>query len=69
MPLSNESTPMGQFAQPDRRAIMSQLHKAGLLDFPELGDLKSKREVGAGNVPPPKTGMAPMVSSVPQADR
>lgn len=69
MPLSNENTPMGQFSQPDRRAIMSQLHKAGLLDFPELDDLKSKREVGAGNIPPPKTGMAPMVSSVPQADR
>lgn len=60
---------MGQFDQPDRQSIMDQLHKAGLLDFPELDDFKAKREVGAGNIPPPKDGMAPMVTSVPQADR
>lgn len=60
---------MSQFDQPDRQSIMAQLQMAGLLDFPELDDLKSKREVGAGNIPPPKDGMAPMISSVPQADR
>lgn len=69
MPLPNQSSPMSQFDQPDRQAIVAQLHKAGLLDFPELEDLKVKREVGAGSVPTPKDGMAPMISSVPQADR
>ena len=69
MALSNQPTPMGQFDQPDRQAIMAQLQTAGLLDFPELEDFKVKREVGAGNVPAPKTGMAPMISSVPQPDR
>lgn len=69
MPLPNEPSPMSQFDQPDRQSIMQQLQMAGLLDFPELEDLKVKREVGAGNVPAPKDGMAPMVTSVPQADR
>lgn len=68
MPLPNEPTPMSQFTD-DRSSIMAQLHKAGLLDFPELEDFKAKREVGAGNVPAPKDGLAPMVKSVPQADR
>jgi hypothetical protein len=69
MALNAAPSPMSQFAQPDRKAIMSQLHKAGLLDFPELEDFKVRREVGAGNVPAPKDGLAPMVTSVPQADR
>lgn len=69
MPLNNQPDPMGQFEQPDRKAIMSQLRSAGLLDYPELEDFKVKREVGAGNVPTAKDGMAPMISSVPQADR
>ena len=69
MPLPNEPSPMSQFDQPDRQAIMAQLHTAGLLDFPELEDFKVKREVGAGSVPAPKDGLAPMVKSVPQADR
>jgi hypothetical protein len=69
MPIQNQSSPMGQFDQPDRQSIMDQLQKAGLLDFPELEDFKVKREVGAGSVPAPKDGMAPMISSVPQADR
>lgn len=69
MALPNEPSPMSQFDQPDRQSIMDQLRKAGLLDFPELEDFKVKREVGAGNVPAPKDGMAPMVTSVPQADR
>lgn len=69
MALPNQPNPMSQFDQPDRQAIMAQLHKAGLLDFPELEDFKVKREVGAGNVPSPKDGLAPMVKSVPQADR
>jgi hypothetical protein len=69
MPGVGDSGAMGQFDQPDRQAIMAQLQKAGLLDFPELEDFKVKREVGAGNVPAPKDGMAPMISSVPQADR
>jgi hypothetical protein len=69
MPLTNQPSPMGQFDQPDRNAIMQQLHKAGLLDFPELEDFKVRREVGAGNIPTPKDGMAPMITSVPQADR
>lgn len=68
MALPNEPTPMGQF-KVERDSIMAQLHKAGLLDYPELEDFKAKREVGAGNLPPPKTGMAPMITSVPQADR
>lgn len=69
MPLNNTPSPMGQFEQPDRQAIMDQLGRAGLLDFPELEDFAARREAGAGNVPPPKNGMAPMISSVPQADR
>ena len=69
MPLPNDPSPMSQFDQPDRQAIMAQLRTAGLLDFPELEDFKAKREVGAGRVPAPKDGMAPMISSVPQADR
>jgi hypothetical protein len=69
MPLSNQPKPMGQFDQPDRTAIMSQLRQAGLLDYPELEDFKAKREVGAGNIPTAKDGMAPMITSVPQADR
>lgn len=69
MPLNNQPDPMSQFDQPDRASIMLQLHKAGLLDYPELEDFKAKREVGAGNVPTAKDGMAPMISSVPQADR
>lgn len=68
MPAPNQPTPMTQFKD-DRASIMDQLHKAGLLDFPELGDLRSKQQVGAGNMPTPKSGMAPMVTSVPQADR
>lgn len=68
MPLPNEPAPMGQF-KAERESIMAQLHKAGLLDYPELEDFKAKREVGAGNIPQPKTGMAPMITSVPQADR
>jgi hypothetical protein len=69
MPLSNQPKPMGQFDQPDRTAIMSQLRQAGLLDYPELEDFTAKREVGAGNIPTAKDGMAPMITSVPQADR
>lgn len=69
MPLPNEPSPMSQFDQPDRQSIMDQLQMAGLLDFPELEDFKARREVGAGNMPAPKDGMAPMVKSVPQADR
>lgn len=69
MALANDPNPMSQFDQPDRQAIMAQLRRAGLLDFPELSDFKVKREVGAGNVPTPKDGLAPMVTSVPQADR
>lgn len=69
MALPNDPSPMGQFDQPDRQSIMAQLQTAGLLDFPELEDFKVKREVGAGNVPAPKDGLAPMVTSVPQADR
>lgn len=68
MPLSGRPSPMSQF-DADRSSIMDQLHKAGLLDFPELEDFKSKQEVGAGNIPTPKDGMAPMIRSVPQADR
>lgn len=68
MALPNESDAMTQFSD-DRSSIMAQLHKAGLLDFPELEGFKAKREVGAGNVPPPRNGMAPMITSVPQADR
>lgn len=68
MPMPNQPTPMSQFKD-ERASIMDQLGKAGLLDFPELDDLKSKQQVGAGMLPPPKTGMAPMISSVPQADR
>lgn len=69
MPLANDPNPMSQFDQPDRQSIMAQLKKAGLLEFPELEDFKVKREVGAGNVPAPKDGLAPMITSVPQADR
>jgi hypothetical protein len=69
MPGVGDAGAMGQFDQPDRQSIMDQLQKAGLLDFPELEDFKVKREVGAGSVPAPKDGMAPMISSVPQADR
>lgn len=69
MPLANDPNPMSQFDQPDRQSIMAQLQKVGLLDFPELEDFKVKREVGAGSVPTPKDGLAPMVTSVPQADR
>lgn len=68
MPIRNQPDPMTQFNS-DRVSIMDQLHRAGLLDFPELEDFKAKREVGAGNMPTPKDGMAPMISSVPQADR
>lgn len=68
MPIRNQPDPMTQFNS-DRASIMDQLHRAGLLDFPELEDFKAKREVGAGNMPTPKDGMAPMISSVPQADR
>ena len=69
MPIANDPNPLNQFDQPDRQAIMAQLGKAGLLDFPELEDFKVKREVGAGNVPTAKDGMAPMITSVPQVDR
>lgn len=69
MPITNQPSPMGQFEQPDRKAILSQLRTAGLLDYPELEDFKVKREVGAGNIPTSKDGLAPMISSVPQADR
>lgn len=69
MPLPNQPSPMTQFQPPDRKSIMDQLRQAGLLDFPELDDIKVRREVGAGNVPHPKDGMAPMITSVPQADR
>lgn len=68
MPAPNEPTPMTQFTD-DRDSIMEELRKAGLLDFPELDDLRIKQEVGAGKMPKPKSGMAPMISSVPQADR
>jgi len=68
MPAPNQPTPMTQFKD-DRSSIMDQLHKAGLLDFPELDDLKAKQEVGAGKLPAQRNGMAPMISSVPQADR
>jgi hypothetical protein len=69
MPIANDPNPMSQFDQPDRQSILAQLQKVGLLEFPELEDFKVKREVGAGNVPAPKDGMAPMITSVPQADR
>lgn len=68
MPAPNQPTPMTQFKD-ERDSIMEQLHKAGLLDFPELDDLRIKQEVGAGKMPTPKSGMAPMITSVPQADR
>lgn len=69
MAMPGDPDAMTQFRDDDRSSIMAQLHKAGLLDFPELEEFKAKREVGAGNVPPPRTGMAPMITSVPQADR
>lgn len=68
VPIRNQPDPMTQF-DADRASIMDQLGRAGLLDFPELEDFKAKREVGAGSLPTPKDGMAPMIRSVPQADR
>lgn len=68
MPAPNQPTPMTQFKD-ERSSIMDQLHKAGLLDFPELDDVRIKQEVGAGKMPMPRSGMAPMITSVPQADR
>ena len=64
----NKPTAMTQFKD-DRSSIMDQLHKAGLLDIEELNEFRAKQEAGAGKVPPPRTGMAPMITSVPQADR
>jgi hypothetical protein len=59
---------MTQFKD-DRASIMDQLHKAGLLDIEELNEFRSKQETGAGKLPAQRTGMAPMITSVPQADR
>lgn len=66
--MQNQPTPMTQFKD-DRSSIMDQLHKAGLLDIEELSEFRAKQEAGAGKVPAPRSGMAPMISSVPQADR
>lgn len=66
--MRDKPTPMTQFKD-DRASIMDQLHKAGLVEIEELNEFRSKQEAGAGKVPPPRTGMAPMVTSVPQADR
>lgn len=68
MPAPDKPTPMTQFKD-ERSSIMDDLHKAGLLDFPELDDVRIKQEVGAGKMPQPRSGMAPMITSVPQADR
>ena len=59
---------MQQFRD-DRHSILDQLQRAGLMDVSELNDFKAKQEVGAGKLPAQRTGMAPMVTSVPQADR
>jgi len=66
--MQNQPTPMTQFKD-DRASIMEQLQKAGLMEIEELNEFRSKQEAGAGKLPPPRTGMAPMVRSVPQADR
>lgn len=53
----------------DRAMLMQQLRQAGLLDSPELDEVRSKQEVGAGSLPQPLDMLAPMLRSVPQADR
>lgn len=68
MPLNQTPTALNESAQ-DRMLIMEQLRKSGLLDSPELDDLKSKQAAGAGSLPQPLQMLAPMVVSVQQADR
>jgi hypothetical protein len=68
VPQPSEPTPMTQFRD-GRSSIMDQLHKAGLLEIEELNEFRSKQESGAGKLPVQRSGMAPMISSVPQADR
>ena len=66
--MQNKPDPMTQFKD-ERSSVMDQLHKAGLMEIEELNEFRSKQEAGAGKLPPPRSGMAPMVTSVPQADR
>jgi hypothetical protein len=66
--MQNKPDPMTQFKD-ERSSVMDQLHKAGLMEIEELNEFRSKQEAGAGKLPPPRSGLAPMVTSVPQADR
>jgi hypothetical protein len=70
MAMKLNTTPQALNESADERvALIEQLRVAGLMEFPELDAVNTRREVGAGQLPQIPDMLSPMVSSVPQADR